>query len=229
MQAKISAIEYFLPANVITNEDLAASFPEWTAAKILQKTGIAERRVAAPDQCSSDMAVEAARKLFFHAGACKSADVDYILLCTQSPDYFLPTTACLLQDRLGIPSSAGALDFNLGCSGFVYGLGLAKGLIETGQARNVLLITAETYSKFIDDSDQSTRPLFGDAAAGVDFVAADEHSSEPFIGPFVFGTDGGGEPNCPGWRNEELRASRSMFWRRGAGLRVRGSYSYEWP
>ena len=164
MQAQISAIEYYFPTNVVTNEDLARDFPEWTPAKILEKTGIAERRLAAADQCSSDLAVEAAEKLF-QSGACQRSEVDYLLLCTQSPDYFLPSTACLLQDRLGIPQTAGALDFNLGCSGYVYGLGLAKGLIETGQARKIVLITAETYSKFMHPSDKSVRPLFGDAAA----------------------------------------------------------------
>lgn len=191
MHAQITAIEYYLPANAVTNEDLAAAFPEWTAAKLFAKTGIAERRLAAPDQCSSDLAVEAAGKLF-GSGVCRPADVDYILLCTQSPDYFLPTTACLLQDRLGIPQSAGALDFNLGCSGYVYGLGLAKGLIETGQARKVLLITAETYSKFMAPCDKSVRPLFGDAAAATLVSAGDAGET---IGPFVFGTDGSGGVN----------------------------------
>ena len=97
--------------------------------------------------------------------ACKPESIDYLLLCTQSPDYFLPTTACLIQDRLGIPNTAGALDFNLGCSGYIYGLGLAEGLISTGQASNVLLLTAETYSKFLHPCDRSTRTIFGDAAA----------------------------------------------------------------
>ncbi len=116
-----------------------------------------------------------------------------MLLCTQSPDYFLPTTACLLQNRLGIPTSAGALDFNLGCSGFVYGLGLVEGLISSGQARNVLLITAETYSKFLNPTDRSVRTIFGDAAAATLLSASD--SDESFIGPFVYGTDGAGGPN----------------------------------
>src|SRR6185437_6494269 len=117
-----------------------------------------------PQECASDLGYQAAQKLFA-SGACTPAQVDYLLLCTQSPDYFLPTTACVLQDRLGIPTHAGALDFNLGCSGFVYGLGLAQGLIETGQAERVLLVTAETYSKFIHPRDRSVRTIFGDAAA----------------------------------------------------------------
>ena len=111
-----------------------------------------------------------------------------MLLCTQSPRFKLPSTACLLQDRLGIPKSAGALDYDLGCSGFVYGLALAKGLVKGGMAKNVLLVTAETYAKYIDGMDKSTRTIFGDGAAAmlVDKSAAGQ------VGEFVFGTDGSG-------------------------------------
>jgi len=189
--AGISAIEYYLPEGILTNAQLSAQFPEWPVEKIEEKTGIATRRIAAENECSSDLAVAASQKLFA-SGACTPADIDYVLLCTQSPDYFLPTTACLVQDRLGIPQTAGALDFNLGCSGFVYGLGLAKGLIETGQASKVLLITAETYSKFIGPADKSVRTLFGDAAAAT-LITAGEGPER--IGPFVYGTDGSGADN----------------------------------
>lgn len=192
MRAVIQAIEYHFPRYCLTNERLAADFPEWSVAKIEEKTGIAERWIAAEGECSSDLGAAAAQNLF-DKGACKPADIDYILFCTQSPDYFLPTTACVLQHRLGVPTSAGALDFNLGCSGYVYGLGLAKALIETGQARNALLVTAETYSKFIHPKDKSVRTLFGDAGAAT-LVRAVEGNEES-IGPFVYGTDGGGAKN----------------------------------
>jgi 3-oxoacyl-[acyl-carrier-protein] synthase-3 len=192
MQASVAGIEYFLPENVTSTSDLAQEFPEWSVAKIDAKTGIHERHIAAPDECSSDLAVAAAERLFA-SGACGPESIDYLLLCTQSPDYFLPTTACLLQDRLGIPTSAGALDFNLGCSGFVYGLGLAQGLISSGQASNVLLITAETYSKFIHPRDRSVRTIFGDAASATLVKAVDSNS--PLIGPFIYGTDGRGGNN----------------------------------
>src|SRR5471030_1360703 len=148
MHASVSAIEYYLPEKTVSTEDLAAEFPEWTVAKIDQKTGIRDRHIAAQGECSSDLGVAAAKKLF-ESGACQPGDVDYLLFCTQSPDYFLPTTACLVQDRLGLRTDIGAIDFNQGCSGFVYGLSLAKALVETQQVRNVLLITAETYSKYI--------------------------------------------------------------------------------
>jgi 3-oxoacyl-[acyl-carrier-protein] synthase-3 len=192
VKARITDIACHLPPRVLDNEDLAREIEGWTAQKILEKTGIRRRHIAAEGECSSDLAVEAARRLFA-SGACSPADVDFLLLCTQSPDYFLPTTACLLQERLGIPTSAGALDFNLGCSGFVYGLALAKGLVETGQARAVLLLTAETYSKFLAKDDRSVRTLFGDAAAATLVKAGEEE--EDAIGPFEFGTDGAGAEN----------------------------------
>ncbi len=193
MNAAVTATEYYLPANVISTENLAAEFPEWSVEKIESKTGIRERHIAAPEECSSDLAVAAAQKLF-DSGACQPGGIDYVLLCTQSPDYFLPTTACLVQDRLGIPTTAGALDFNLGCSGFVAGLGLAQGLIHTRQAGRVLLLTAETYSKFLHPRDKSVRTIFGDAAAAT-LVEAVEGGNQPLIGPFVYGTDGSGGPN----------------------------------
>jgi 3-oxoacyl-[acyl-carrier-protein] synthase-3 len=194
MKATLKAIEYHLPPRALTNAQLAAEYPGWTVEKIEEKTGIVERRIAAEGECSSDLGVAAARKLFA-SGACAATDVDYLLLCTQSPDYFLPTTACVMQDRLGIPKTAGALDFNLGCSGYVYGLGLAKGLVETGQARKVLLVTAETYSKFIHAGDKSVRTLFGDGAAATLVEATEDGPGGDPIGPFVYGTDGAGACN----------------------------------
>jgi 3-oxoacyl-[acyl-carrier-protein] synthase-3 len=192
MKAFLKAVEYHQPAGRLDNAQLAQEFTDWTAEKIEAKTGITSRAVAGPDECASDLAVAAAQKLFA-SGSCAPADIDYLLLCTQSPDYFLPSTACLVQHRLGLATTCGALDFNLGCSGFVCGLSLAKGLIETGQARNVLLITAETYSKFIHPGDKSVRTLFGDAAAAT-LVSAKE-SAVDLLGPFVFGTDGSGANN----------------------------------
>jgi 3-oxoacyl-[acyl-carrier-protein] synthase-3 len=190
MHAKLTAIEYHLPEKVLSTQDLSTEFPEWSVEKIDDKTGIRERHIAGPEECSSDLAVAAARKLF-DSGACRPEEIDFVLLCTQSPDYFLPSTACLVQDRLGIPTTAGALDFNLGCSGFIYGLGLAEGLIVSGQAQKLLLLTAETYSKFLHPRDKSVRTLFGDAAAATLLLA----SEQPSLGPFVYGTDGAGAPN----------------------------------
>jgi 3-oxoacyl-[acyl-carrier-protein] synthase-3 len=192
MHAAIRAIEYHLPQDCLRTEDLSREFPEWPVEKIDSKTGIQTRHIAKPCECSSDLAVAAAEKLFA-SGACTPQDIEFVLLCTQSPDYFLPTTACLVQDRLGIPTSAGALDYNLGCSGYVYGLGLAEGLIASGQLGCILLLTAETYSKFLHRRDRSVRTVFGDAAAATLITA--EPAPEPLLGPFVYGTDGSGGPN----------------------------------
>jgi 3-oxoacyl-[acyl-carrier-protein] synthase III len=191
--AAIRAIEYYLPAQVVTNEELARRYSEWTAERIEEKLGIVTRHIAAEDECASDLGVRAAQRLF-DSGACRREEIDYLLFCTQSPDYFLPTTACTMQTRLGLLKCLGALDFNLGCSGFVYGLGLAKGLIETGQARNVLLITAETYSKYMHPDDKSVRTLFGDAGAATLVAAINQAplGDRPWIGPFCYGTDGSG-------------------------------------
>ena len=162
-RAALKAIASYLPAGTLTNEELAQELGGWDAPRILEKTGIAVRHIAAANECASDLGVGAAKRLF-DKGACAPADIDFLLFCTQGPDYFLPTTACLVQDRLGLRLDCGALDFNQGCSGFVYGLSLAKSLIETGQVANVLLITAETYSKFINRRDRSVRTIFGDGA-----------------------------------------------------------------
>ena len=189
MTAEIKSVAYALPDSILDNQALEALFPEWPAASIEQKIGIVKRHVVGAGQCASDLAVAAARKLF-DSSDLKPEAVDYILLCTQSPDYLLPTTACLIQQRLGVPVSCGALDINLGCSGYIYGLGLAKGLIETGQARNVLLLMAETYSRYLEAGDKNVRTVFGDGAAAT-WVAGAE-ADQPRIGPFVYGTDGTG-------------------------------------
>lgn len=219
--AAICGLECHLPAKRLTTEELAAQFPNWGVESLDRKTGIHTRHIAEENECASDLAVKAAEKLF-SASQCEPEDIDFILLCTQSPDYVLPTTACLLQDRLNIPKSAGALDFNLGCSGFVYGLGLCEGLISSGQANRVLLITADTYSKYINPSDRNTRTIFGDGAAAV-LVAAREMES-PFFGAFIYGTDGSGGldlvvPNS-GARKGEIK----IFGRRNEEVGQEGHY-----
>lgn len=183
----IKAIEYVHPEKKLTNEELAQIYSDWTAEKIFMKTGIKSRYVVSDGECASDLAEKAARKLF-KSGVITPEEIDFILLATQSPDYQLPTTACILQDRLGIPQKAGALDFNLGCSAYIYGLAMAKSLINTRMAKNVLLLTAETYTKHIHPMDKSTRTIFGDAAA-VTLICGDSHE----IGEFDFGTDGSGK------------------------------------
>lgn len=191
-RAAIVAITSYLPPGKLTNEQLATELGNWHASQIKAKTGVSVRSIATETECVSDLGVAAARQLF-ETGACTAQDIDFLLLCTQCPDYFLPTTACLIQDRLGLKTSCGALDFNQGCSGYVYGLSLAKGLIETDLAANVLLITSDTYTKFINPRDRSLRTLFGDGATAT--LIRSVSSDKEVIGPFVFGTDGRGAHN----------------------------------
>lgn len=176
--AFISKIAYYVPENIEENPQ----------NRLTKKTGILSRHICAEDEIASDLAIKAAEKLF--AKGIDKNKVDFVLYCTQSPDYFLPTTACILQDRLGIPETCGALDYNLGCSGYIYGLGLAKGLIESGQVKNVLLITSETYSKYINTEDNTVRPLFGDGASAT-FIEGRESDHSGLDG-FIYGTRGSG-------------------------------------
>lgn len=190
MKPYIKAISYYLPEKFFTNEDLVQEFLEWTVEKIAGKVGVNKRHVVAEDETALDLAEAAANKLFGEHKIDKN-DIDFVLLCTQSPDYFLPTSACVLQDRLKLRTNIGALDFNLGCSGFVYGLSIAKGLIMGGVATNVLLVTAETYSKHMHPRDKGNRTIFGDAAAAT--LITTEGFAE--IGNFSLGTDGRGAEN----------------------------------
>lgn len=188
--AFIKAISYYLPEKVVNNEELVKEFPEWSIEKVAQKVGVDSRHLAAHDETAGDMAEKAARKLF-EEYQIDPKSIDFIMLCTQSPDYFLPSTACVLQDKLGIQTSAGAFDYNLGCSGCIYGMAMAKGLIAAGIAKNVLLLTAETYNKYLHPSDKSNRSIFGDGAAAC--LISTEGFAE--IGEFVLGTDGSGANN----------------------------------
>ena len=188
--AFIKAISYYLPEKVVTNEELIREFPEWSIEKVAQKVGVESRHLAAEGETAGDMAEKAARRLF-EDYQVEPKSIDFLMLCTQSPDYFLPSTACVLQNKLGIPTSAGAFDYNLGCSGCVYGMAMAKGLIAAGVVKNVLLLTAETYNKYLHPSDKSNRSIFGDGAAAC--LISNDGFAE--IGEFSLGTDGSGAKN----------------------------------
>ena len=203
MTALLTAIEYHLGERLETNAALAAEHPEWDMARLVAKLGVRQRCLAQPGETASDLAVRAAQKLYA-SGACAPDEIDFILFCTQTPDHLIPTTACSLQTRLGIPSRAGALDFNLGCSGYIYGLSLAKGLVESGQARTVLLLTGDTYSRFINPADRNVRLVFGDGAAATLIRAAAPGLAGAKMTAFTFGTDGTGAENLI-VRNSGLR------------------------
>ncbi|MBQ3658512.1 MAG: ketoacyl-ACP synthase III [Bacteroidales bacterium] len=186
----IKAISYYLPSQTLTNEELIKQFPEWSVEKVVKKVGVNERHIAAADETAGDMAFKAAQKLFAEYNISPET-IDFVLFCTQSPDYFLPSSACILQHKLGIPTSAGAFDYDLGCSGCVYGMAVAKGLITAGIAKNVLLLTAETYTKYLHPQDKGNRSIFGDGAAAC--LISTEGFAE--IGGFVLGTNGSGYDN----------------------------------
>lgn len=190
IKAYIKGISYYLPERIITNEDLVKEFPEWSVDKVASKVGVNKRHIAGDNETAGDLAEKAALKLFQEYNISPN-EIDFLLLCTQSPDFFLPSTSCILQNRLKIPTASGALDYNLGCSGCIYGLALAKGLIISGAAKNILLLTAETYNKYLHPSDKSNKSIFGDGAAAC-LISIDGQAE---IGDFAFGTDGSGAEN----------------------------------
>ena len=181
LKAYISKIAYYLPESRRENPK----------SRLMKKTGISAVHISTESETASDLAFNAAEKLLSERGT--RDDIDFLIFCTQSPDYFLPTTACMLQDRLGLGNYCGAYDYNLGCSGYIYGLSMAKGLIETGQAQTVLLLTGETYSKYINPDDNTVKPLFGDA--GTATLIEGVEAKDSGLRSFIFGTNGGGGSN----------------------------------
>lgn len=190
MKAYIRAITSYLPEKVLTNEELDKLFPHWNIHELTNATGVKQRHVAGEADLASDYAFRAAEQLFEESGI-KREEIDFILLNTFSPDYLAPSTTCILQDKLGIPTSAGAIDFNIGCTGFIYGLSLANGLVVSGTCKNVLLITADVITKYLHAKDRSTRSLFGDGATAC-VISANTTGLPSEIGSFQMGTDGGG-------------------------------------
>jgi 3-oxoacyl-[acyl-carrier-protein] synthase III len=185
MKIGIRAIAAHLPQASLENADLVAQHgfdPEF----LDQKLGIHSRHRAAADEHVSDMAAAAGRAVLAKAGV-DPADIQFLAVVTQTPDYCLPQVSALVQHALGLPTSVAALDLGLGCSGFVYGLATATAFMQTHGLTRGLLITAEAYGKIMDPADRGTAPLFGDGACAT--LLTDEPLFTP--GSFVFGTDGG--------------------------------------
>lgn len=193
MKTYLSGISYFLPERRVTNADLVARNPAWNAEEIFKRTGIRERRVAEAEQTASDLAVLAAERLFAMS-SCAPDRIDGLLFCSQSPDYLSPATACLLQERLKIPTTLAAFDYNLGCSGFPMGLWLARALILSQSASNILLIVADTLTKYCHPLDLVSSAVFSDGAAAV-WISNDPNGALAEIGPTIHGTDGRGVSN----------------------------------
>jgi 3-oxoacyl-[acyl-carrier-protein] synthase III len=167
MHSRIAGTGAYLPAKILTNAELAArvaTSDEW----IRTRTGIAERRIAADDETTSDLALHAARRALA-AAAIAPADVDLIIVATTTPDMVFPSTACILQHKLGAAGGA-AFDVQAVCSGFVYALAIADRMIVSGMARNALVVGAEIYSRILDWDDRTTCVLFGDGAGAVVLV-----------------------------------------------------------
>lgn len=158
----IEAIKSSLPETVVTNAELAAENPAWQMDQVVAKSGVLSRHIAGSDETALDLAVQAVGAL---SPEVALGDLDGIVFCTQTPDYVMPSNAFLLQERLGLADRILAFDINLACSGFVYGLSICRGLILGGQAKRILLVNADTYSRLINPGDRSARVLFGDGAA----------------------------------------------------------------
>ena len=186
MKVKIDSSAYYLPEKKEDNKDLLLDNPDWDISKISEKTGIYSRSIASPHQTAVDLAFEAGNKLLKDISFRE--DIDLIILVTQSPDYVLPTSACILQNQLGLSKKCMAFDINLGCSGFVYAISVAGSLIESGVAKKGLILCSETYTKYIHKNDRTCRPIFSDGASATLLVGSNSDN----IGPFVFGTDGSG-------------------------------------
>lgn len=178
----------FLPQKVLSNEDI--EYLGWSAKKIFIKTGIKSRHISGVDETALDLAQGACEDLFLKYNINKN-EVDYILYCTQSPDYNLPNNVSILHKKLNLRNDIASLEFNQGCSGFIYGLSISKALINSNQATNVLLVTADTYSKYIDENDRANKTIFGDGATA---TLLTKDVVEKF-GEFIFGTNGDGASN----------------------------------
>ena len=190
MKAVIRKIEYYLPSKIEDGETMKLDNPEWRIEDIEKKTGILKRYISGPEETAVDLAVYAAEKIFV-SGDILKVSIDCLILVTQSPDYVLPASACIIQQKLGLNKNCLGFDVNQGCSGFIVGLALASSLVESKTVKNVLLLCSETYTKYINKHDRTSRPVFSDGAAAIVIEPSDKDS----IGPFDFGTDGAGAEN----------------------------------
>ena len=188
-KVKISALGCYVPPGVLTNKDLERMVDtnsEW----IVERTGICERHIAAPEMATSDMATEAARLALADRGITGN-DLDAILVCTVTPDMLFPSTACLVQDRLGAHRAWG-FDLLAACSSFLYGLTTGAALIAAGTHRKVLIVGADTMSRIIDYTDRATCILFGDGAGAMLLEPANESDDGAGFIDFIGEIDGSG-------------------------------------
>ena len=162
MSLIIKSIEYYLPENIVTNEDLQKENPHWNLDNVAEKSGVYQRHISGNNETAFDLSVKACDKLF---QTNDKNEIDGIIYCTQSPDYIMPSNSFLLHNYLKLENKVFAYDFNHACTGFIYCLAMANAFVKAGMAKSILLINADTYSKYINRKDRSTRVLFGDGAA----------------------------------------------------------------
>ena len=186
MGCKIENIEFVLGNSKISNEDLYFINPDYNFNRFEKKVGV-KNRYNETEGTALTLAFKSVDKLLNKIKIDKS-EIDYLIYCTQSPEHLIPTNACIIQNHCGLRPSIGAIDINLGCSGYTYGLSLAKALIDSSQAKNVILVTSETYSRYIHKKDLINKLIFSDASSS----SLISRSSSNNIGLFEFGTDGSG-------------------------------------
>ena len=190
MKVYLEAVAFHLPEGRLTNDDLVKRNPTWDADSLLRKTGIRERRIAAPGETSLDLAEQACHHLFREM-ELDGDQIDAIICCTQTPDFLFPSTACLLHERLNLKTGVPAFDLSHGCAGFVASLLVAKSLVLAGVASRVLVVAADTLSKLCRPDDPVTAPIFGDGA-GTAIVGNVPERAIFELGQCVIGADGKG-------------------------------------
>jgi 3-oxoacyl-[acyl-carrier-protein] synthase III len=157
-------IAHSLGENIVSNVQLKEEHPDWDMDQVFQRTGVRSRPIAAPGETALSMAIKATEKLFEKI-KIERREIGALIFCTQTPDHILPPNSSLLHGQLGLPDNMMTFDINHACSGFIYAVGIARGLIQSGVAKNTLIVTADTYSRLIHPQDRSTLSLFGDGAA----------------------------------------------------------------
>jgi len=191
-EISLSKFSYYLPTAYKIVDDFEIDNPDWNIHKVIEKTGINKIYIAEENQTSVDLAIEAINS-FLKKFEVNPNSIDGLLFVTQSPDYVLPTSACIIQEKIGLPETILGFDINLGCSGFVNSLAVAVSLIKSSTLNNCLIVCAETYSKYINKNDRTTKTIFSDAAA---VCLLEKNSKTNFLfSPFHFGLDGKGAPN----------------------------------
>ena len=186
MSLIIKSIEYYLPDTFVTNEDLQKENPGWNLEKVAEKSGVYQRHIAGENETAFDLSVKACDKLF---QTNDKSEIDGIIYCTQSPDYIMPPNSFLLHKYLDLKEGVFAFDFNHACTGYIYCLAMANAFVKAGMAKQILLVTADTYSKYINRKDRSTRVLFGDGAA---VTIVKESNDKKGIIDIELGTSGSG-------------------------------------